>query len=82
MTLHEHKTLLRDSASSALDAGKLDAAIRITLTAESTTKSQSYGTPLDLSSVEREMQNHYLKRSRDVATADQVFELIQRTLPM
>ncbi len=73
---------VRDSALSALDAGELDAARQITLTAEYITKSQSYGTPLGLSSVEREMQNHYLKRSQEIATADQVFELIERMLPM
>ncbi len=73
---------VRESALASLDAGKLDAALKITLNAEYTTNSQSYWTPLGLSSAAREMQNHYLKRSQEAAIADQVFELIERTLPM
>lgn len=70
----------RDAALAALDGGNLDRARRIALMTEFLTEQSGYAK--STAYMGSQMAGHVASRSKEVATADEVFELIERISPM
>ena len=76
------RTRVHKAVLAALDSGELDTAREMTLQAEFFAKGGKYGNPRGLGSLGSQVRWHVAGRSLEVASADDVFELIEAITPM